>query len=119
MTNREFFNAILTTDIAEELKAYASDELAKLDARNEKRKNTPKKANPETEALKAQILEAVSKSTNPVTAAQVSEEFQVSTQKASALLLRLVAAGSLTQSEMKIKGQGKVKVYEVPAHSLA
>lgn len=113
MTNREFFNAILTTDIAEELKAYASDELAKLDARNEKRKNTPKKVNPETEALKAQILEAVSKSTNPVTAAQVGDEFRIFTQKASALLRSLTAAGSLVQSEMKVPGKGKVKVYSL------
>ena len=40
MTNREFFKAIANNNITDEVIAKANEELTKLDARNEKRRNT-------------------------------------------------------------------------------
>ena len=37
MTNREFFNAIISASVSDELTAHAAAELEKLDARNAKR----------------------------------------------------------------------------------
>ena len=37
MTNREFYTAIVNSDLSDEMKAFASEAIEKLDARNAKR----------------------------------------------------------------------------------
>ena len=60
MTEREFLTAILAVEgIATDLADYATEGLAKLDARNDKRKNTKSKAQIENEGIMATILEAL------------------------------------------------------------
>ena len=53
MTNRDFLNAIIKNDINDEVIAHATAALEKLDATNEKRRNTPSKTQKANEPLVA------------------------------------------------------------------
>ena len=109
MVKREFFNAIINGEITEEVIAMAKEEIAKLDARNEKRRTTPTKAQVANEKVKVAILEAVTNGKH--LAAEIGAAVDVSTQKASALLALLVKDGKVNVTDYKVKGKGTVKSY--------
>lgn len=108
MTYREFLNTIISANISDEITDFAKNEQDKLDARNEKRRNTLSKEQKENEALKAKMVESIGSTT---TASEVATRFGISTQKASALLRQLVESGALVAGEVKVKGKGTVKTY--------
>ena len=111
MTEREFMNKVIESKISEELVEYAKAAINKLDARNEKKKNTPTKAQIANEKLKEQIVDLLKEGAK--TAAQVGASLEVSTQKASALLVQLVIEEVATSTEVKVKGKGSVKSYSI------
>lgn len=86
MTNREFLNAVMNAEIAEELKLHAENELAKLDARNAKRASMPSKtalANaPLIEAVKAHLTEAE----EPLCAAEIAGALELTSNKVASLI---------------------------------
>ena len=106
MTRREMFEAIVNGNVTEEVIAMAQNEIVKMDERNAKRKNTPSKTALANEPIKAQIMEVLTN--EPMTASEVAEKVEISTQKASALLRQI---DGLTITEVKVKGKGKVKGY--------
>ena len=106
MTNREFYNAIISNAITEEVIAHAQNSLVKLDERNAKRANTPSKTAIANEPIKAKIVEVLTN--EPQTASEIASKVEISTQKASALLRQIEG---LTVTEVKVKGKGKVKGY--------
>lgn len=108
MTNREFLIAITTASVSDELKEFATAELAKLDAKNEKRRNTPSKEQIANEALKNTILDLLAV---PHLASELATACGVSTQKVSALCGQLVKEGRATVADFKVKGKGTVKQY--------
>lgn len=111
MTNREFLTAIANMDnIAEDIKAYAEEKLAKLDATNEARKNKPSKAAIENAPVLEQIYCEIL-TVEGQTAATVATTAGISVQKASALLRQLVADGKATVTDAKMPKKGTVKVY--------
>ena len=111
MTNREFLTAIAALETApEDIRAYAVEKLAKLDATNEARKNKPSKAAIENAPLLAQIYDEVL-GTEVKTAANVAEAIGVSVQKASNLCRTLVTAGKATVTDVKVPGKGTCKGY--------
>jgi hypothetical protein len=57
MTNRDFYNAVINANINEEMTQFATDAIAKLDARNAKRANTESK----TQIANKPIIEAISR----------------------------------------------------------
>lgn len=110
MTEREFLTAILAVEgIATDLADYATEGLAKLDARNDKRKNTKSKAQIENEGIMATILEALA--TAPMVASEIATAVGISTQKASALCKLLADSGKVTVADIKVKNKGTVKQY--------
>ncbi len=110
MTEREFLTAILAVEgIATDLADYATEGLAKLDARNDKRKNTKSKAQIENEGIMATILEALA--TAPMVASEIATAVGISTQKASALCKLLAESGKVTVADIKVKNKGTVKQY--------
>lgn len=111
MTNREFYNSIINGTITEEIVAFAESEIAKLDARNDKRRNTLSKTQEANEALKVEILSAIANGTH--IASEIGKVVGVSTQKASALLTLLVKDGKVTVADLKVKGKGSVKTYSL------
>jgi hypothetical protein len=110
MTYREFLNSVINGTVDADGIAFATAEVAKLDARNDKRRNTLTKEQKANEEVKAAILEAIG--IGSLTAAEISKACEISTQKASALCRLLVADGKLSVHDIKVKGKGSVKAYE-------
>lgn len=106
MTKREMFEAIVNGNVTEEVITMAQNEIAKMDERNARRKNTPSKTALANEPIKAHIVEVLTDT--PQSASEIAEKVEISTQKASALLRQI---DGLTVTEVKIKGRGKVKGY--------
>lgn len=113
MTKREFYTAIMNGEIDEQVKLFASAELEKLDAANEKRRNTLSKKAQENLPLLQQITDEIL-TDEPETATDVAAVLGVSVQKASGLLRRLVEEGKAVKVDVKIKGKGTQKGYILP-----
>lgn len=135
MTNREFFNAIVTGTLTlnagketetstpayvegiliDELKEFAVKAIEKLDKKNEAAKGKPrtKRANPENDGLKELIVGYVELGKN-YTAKAIAEFLagetgdEIAVQKASGLLRSLVTDGRIAEVETK---KGKTKEY--------
>lgn len=113
MTKREFYAAVMNGEIDEQVKLFASEELEKMDAANEKRRNTLSKKAQENQPLLRKITDEIL-TEEPKTATDVAAVLEVSVQKASGLLRRLVEDGLATKVDVKIKGKGTQKGYTLP-----
>ena len=116
MTNREFLTAIAnSTSLSSDLTEFATEQIAKMDARNEARKasSKPSKTAIANEPIKASIMEFLSKQSEPMIAADIAENIGITTAKASSLLTQLVKSGKVVKSEVKIPKKGKVKGYSI------
>ena len=110
MTNREFYTAIINNEnVAQNIKDFAQGEIAKLDARNDKRKNTQTKAQKENEGIMTSILDHLANGS--AVASEIATAVGISTQKASALLRQIVADGKATVTDVKIPKRGVQKAY--------
>lgn len=107
MTNREMFTAIVNGELTDEVIAKATEEIAKLDARNAARKEKPSKKSLENEPIKAKIAEVLTD--EPKTASEIASEVEISVQKASALLRQM----NVTVTDVKVKGKGTQKAYSL------
>lgn len=113
MTEREFLTKVIAINgISKELSDYATESIAKLDARNDKRKNTQTKAQKENEGVMTAIVDHLTTNGSDV-ASSIGTALGISTQKASALCKLLVDSGKLTVADVKVKGKGTVKQYSV------
>ena len=116
MTNREFLTAIASNaSLDSALTEFATEQIAKMDARNEARKasSKPSKTAIANEPIKASIMEFLSKQSEPVIACVIGEGVNITTAKASSLLRQLADAGKVVKSEVKIPKKGKVKGYSI------
>ena len=109
MTFREFYTAVINGNITTEEIDFAGTQLAKLDERNEKRKATPSKTAIANEPLKASIVEMLAYGGK--FANEVGKALEVSTQKASSLLVQLEKDGTIESVELKVPKKGKSKFY--------
>ena len=107
MTNREFLNAVVNGTVNDDMVAFATAELEKMDARNAKRAATPSKTAIANEPIKANIVTYLSEH-GLSTAAEVGEALGITTNKASALLRQI---DNLNVTEVKIPKKSKVKGY--------
>ena len=113
MTKREFYTAIMNGEIDEQVKLFASTELEKMDAANEKRRNTLSKKAQENLPLFEKIMNEILDD-KPKTATDVATVLEVSVQKANGLLRRLADEGKINKVDVKIKGKGTQKGYTLP-----
>lgn len=112
MTQRDFYTAVIAIEnVSDEIKDFATAALAKMDAANEKRRNTPSKKAVENQPLVDQIVNEILSAESPKTATEVGEILGVSTQKASALLRQVVADGKAVSEDVKVPKKGTVKAY--------
>ena len=111
MTTREFFTAILSADVADDVKEFASQGIAKLDSRNQKRAEKPSKTALANEPIKASIVDLLAGGGR--VASEIGVALDISTNKASALCRQLVEGGKLTVTDIKVKGKGSVKYYSL------
>ena len=112
MTKRDFYNAIINSNVSDELKEFSQAEIEKLDNRNKKRSSKPSKAAIANAPIKTAILDYVKSHANAI-ASDIATACEISTQKASALCRQLVKVGTLAVEEVKVKGKGKVKAYSL------
>lgn len=113
MTNREFLNSVINNKIDTAVIDFAENQLAKLDERNKKRSSTMNARQRENETLKGGIVGFIEENGQSVVASEIGEQFEISTQKASALLRQLAESGTLTVDTVKIPKKGKVKAYSL------
>ena len=112
MTNREFYKAVIGSEVSEEIKAFAQEQIDKLDSKNEKRKNTQTKTQKENEGIKTQIVNLIEENGSMV-ASVIATKLNISTQKASALCKQLVEEKELVVSDIKVKNKGTLKKYAI------
>lgn len=112
MTNREFFTAIVSANVSDELTAFAQEAIAKLDKRNEARSSKPSKVALANAPIKEAILAFVAENEDAIASA-IATGCEVSVQKASTLCRQLVEEGKLTSQEVKVPKRGKVKAYRL------
>lgn len=110
MTMKQFLTAVAETTTRPELAEYALTELHKLEARKAKRRATPTKVQLAFAKTVMEYAKKVPEGTI-VTAPLTARELGVTTQKATAVLLKGVTMGYFTEGEpVKTKGT-KVKGY--------
>ena len=112
MTIREFYQAVIEANINDELTAKATELIAALDARNEKRKTTPSKTALANEPITEEIVKALTER-GTMCAADVGELVAITTQKASSLLRQLVEDGKVKSEDKKVPKKGSVKFYSI------
>lgn len=113
MTMKAFLTAVITADVSADVTAFATNELAKIDTKNAKRRATPTQAQIDNDALMLALVAGVGAG-EVVTASKIALDMDISTQKASALLRNAVANGLLVETE-PVKGKsGKVKAFTLP-----
>ena len=118
MTQKEFCEAVVSTSTDKEVVDFARNEIAKIDARNSKRAGTTTKTQEANELLKEKILAWITVCDEIVIASAVGEAMEISTQKASALLVQLTKSGSLTVADVKVSKKGKMKGYSLNKESV-
>ena len=112
MTNREFLTAIATNStLPAEIVEHASNEIAKMDAANETRKNKPSKTAIENEPIIEALTNALT--SDPQTASGLAVAVGISTQKASSLLRQIVASGVAVATDIKVPKKGTCKGYSL------
>ena len=110
MTKREFLTMVANGEINEEIKAFAEEEINKLDAVNAKRRKQSSKKRAENQPLLDKIYNEIL-GNEPKSASEVAEIIETSVQKASSLLRTLEDEGKATSAEIKIPKKGKCKGY--------
>lgn len=112
MTNREFYAGIAAmTNIEECYVEHAAAMIEKMDKQNALRREKPSKTELANAPLIEQILTSVL-TKEAKTAFDIGGEIGVSTQKASALMRKLVGEGKATVCDVK-GPKGKCKGYTV------
>lgn len=121
MTNREFYNAIVNSNITDEVIAHASEAIEKLDKALENRKNKTSPKEKEKAAENAKFDETVIGilTNEPQIEADIASALGVTGPKARASLKRLVEAGVVTKSEVKVPKRGALKAYALAATETA
>ena len=110
MTTREFYLAVVDSQISDELTTKAQELIASLDAKNAKRKTTPTKDQKEAAARRGLILGFFqSHPTEVFTRDAVAEALGVTPGQVTAACKAL--GDSLTKSEVKVDKSRKV-VYQ-------
>lgn len=113
MTEREFLTKVIAVCEDETIKEYAQARIQKLDDKNKSRKETLTKTQKENEVLKGKLLEMFQENSTAVfVASEIATQFEISTQKASALCRQLAESDKLITTDVKITGKGKVKGYQ-------
>ena len=124
MTKREFFVKVSEGEMTEEMKAFAAEQLTKMDAQLEARKGkVSEKEQAKRDAnealarrVAAEVLGAEAKTATDV-ATELTEMLgeEIKVQKASSLCRKAVELGLAVQTEVKIPKKGTQKAYTAVA----
>ena len=115
MTNREFFEAVQNGTINADVQAYATAEIEKMNARNEKRATTPSKTAVANEPIKLKIIEFFTEKNEELFSFEVGEAVGISTSKATALLRQLADDGKIVGERVNVPTIGWRMVWKIKA----
>lgn len=121
MTNREFYNAISTNEtLSDEIRAFATEAIGKLDHTNELRKAAVAKKSAEKQAEKQPIRDALFAVIDgePKTATMLIEDAGLrvpedikSPASVPSLLKPFIESGAVVKTDVKVPGKGKQRGY--------
>lgn len=118
MTKKEFMEKVIAmiekTEIVDEevMVEFAHNEIEKIDRANERKKSKMTEKAKENIQLMDKIYEDILKVDELTTATTVGEYMEISTQKASSLLRKMVDEGRATVEDVKIPKKGIQKGYK-------
>ncbi len=110
MTIREFLEKVIENEnVEQELKDFANERILKLDQKNARRKSTPSKTQKENEPIKQAILEFLEEQEEDATilASDVAEALEITTSKASGLLVQLKNNDLVVSKSVRIAKKGE------------
>ena len=113
MTNREFLTAVINGTITADVTAHATAEIAKLDARNAKRKTAEGAIKEENKPIADAITTALANGT--MTSPDLATAIGATVQKTNGVAGEMVKLGMLTKSKVKVKGKGELTAYTLTA----
>ena len=108
MTYREYFNNVLSANISDEMNEVSVEFLAKLDAKNEKRKNTETKDKKEAAIRRQSVLDFLRENEGVFTRDQIAEAVGITAGQVSGACKVLVDEGLVSKSEVKIDKSRKI-----------
>lgn len=114
MTSREYFNAVLNAHISEEMDATSAEFIARLDAKNAKRKSTESKEKREARERRQAILDFLcDHQGEQFTRDSIAEGLDITPAQVSAACKVLIADDTIVRDEVKIDKARRV-VYSYP-----
>lgn len=108
MTTREFLVAVMACDIDSALVTKASEMLASLDAKNEKRRSADSKEKRETMARKSKVVEFFNTHEGQFTRDDVATACDITAGQAGSACSALVKEEILVKSEIKVDKKKRV-----------
>ena len=111
MNEREFLTAVINGNITADVIAHATEGIAKLDARNEKRKATQTKVQKENEPIAQAILDTLVEHPNGMLGVDLATTIGQTTQKTNGVAGNLVNEGKVVKTKVNVKGKGKLTHY--------
>jgi len=108
MTIREFYNEVINANVSEDMTNKATELLAALDARNEKRKGTESKEKKEAAERREVVLEFLKTHEGAFTRDMIAFEVDMDPAKVSGACTALIKSGLVNKSEIKVEKSRKV-----------
>lgn len=117
MTQRDFLTKVAAGEMNDEIMGYAAEAITKMDAANAARREKMAEKSAAKEAEKAPIREAIVAciGAEPKTATTLIAEagVDIKPQAIPSLLKGLVETGQLVKVDVKVKGKGTQKGYQL------
>ena len=101
MTQREFFTAIVNSNVDDELKAFATESIEKLDIRNAKRSERETKTQKENKPIIEKIASVLT--SEPMLASEIASACEISTQNTESVCS---CQESRRRKRLRCKGKG-------------
>ena len=113
MTNREFFAAVASANLSDEMTAKAQELIASLDARNDKRKSADSKEKRETAERRSKVLAFLTENSEQVfTRGEIAEAVGLTDGQVSSACTALFKEGLINKADTKVD-KSKRMVYSL------
>ena len=108
MTYREYFKNVISANISDEMNDASAEFLAKLDAKNEKRKSATSKEKVESASRRESVLNFLRENEGVFTRDAIAAGCGISVGQVSGACKALVDGGLITKTEVKIDKSRKI-----------
>ena len=109
MTAREALTAIVSDKVTDKVQAWAQNEIAKLDKKNEKRKVAAGEIKEENKPIADAILSALAN--GQMLSADLAKAIGQTTQKTNGVAGEMCKIGTLIKTKVKVKNKGEQTAY--------